>query len=221
MENEYTRELRDKIEHSKKTKGRGLLLSFYEFNQERRIPRLIRAMKMGLRVALVSDAGTPTISDPGFKFVQESKEEGIVVEALPGPCAVTTALSASGLPSDKFQFVGYLSKTKGEREEALHEIQTSGKTTALYESPNRLLRTLSSVRDVFGASHLVYVGIELTKRHEQHLRDTVERVIEELEQDAESSRLKGEVTIVLAPWKEAQEYTEILRGQKFDPNKDA
>jgi len=74
IENEYTRELRIKIEKSKSTKGRGLLLSFYEFNQERRIPRLIRAMKMGLKVALVSDAGTPTISDPGFKFVKEASE---------------------------------------------------------------------------------------------------------------------------------------------------
>ena len=122
IENEFTRELKEKIDQSKKGKGRGLLLSFYEFNQERRIPRLIRAMKSGLRVALVSDAGTPAISDPGFKFIQEAKEQGIVVEALPGPCAATTALSASGFPSDQFQFFGYLSKTQGEREDSLLEI---------------------------------------------------------------------------------------------------
>ena len=79
-------------------------------------------MKSGLRVALVSDAGTPAISDPGFKFIQEAKEQGIVVEALPGPCSVTTALSASGFPSDKFQFFGYLSKTQSEREDSLLEI---------------------------------------------------------------------------------------------------
>jgi len=100
VENEFSQALKDKIAASKKTKGRGLLLSFYEFNQEKRIPRLIRAMKMGLKVALVSDAGTPTISDPGFKFVQEAQEQGIVIEALPGSCAVTTALSASGFPAD-------------------------------------------------------------------------------------------------------------------------
>jgi len=111
IENEYTRELKEKIERSKREKGRGLLLSFYEFNQERRIPRLIRAMKSGLRVALVSDAGTPAISDPGFKFIGEAKEQGIVVEALPGPCAVTTALSASGFTADRFQFFGYLAKS--------------------------------------------------------------------------------------------------------------
>jgi 16S rRNA (cytidine1402-2'-O)-methyltransferase len=123
IENEYSRELRDKIERSKREKGRGLLLSFYEFNQELRIPRLVRAMKHGMRVALVSDAGTPTISDPGFKFISEAKNNGISVEALPGPCAVTTALSACGFPSDRFQFYGYLSKTPGEREDALIEIK--------------------------------------------------------------------------------------------------
>lgn len=87
---------------SKKKKGRGLLLSFFEFNQEKRIPRLIRAMKMGFRVALVSDAGTPTISDPGYKFLREAKKQGISIEALPGPCAATTALSACGFPTDRF-----------------------------------------------------------------------------------------------------------------------
>lgn len=103
--------MKDKIEKSKRDKGRGLLLSFYEFNQELRIPKLVRAMKMGIKVALVSDAGTPTVSDPGFKFVEEARKSGVLVEALPGPCAVTTALSASGFPADKFIFMGYLSKT--------------------------------------------------------------------------------------------------------------
>ena len=79
-------------------------------------------MKSGLRVALVSDAGTPAISDPGFKFIGEAKEQGIVVEALPGPCAVTTALSASGFTADRFQFFGYLAKSQGEREGSLLEI---------------------------------------------------------------------------------------------------
>lgn len=85
-------------------------MSFYEYNEDLRIPRLIRAMKMGLKVALVSDAGTPTISDPGYKFVAQAKDSGIVIEALPGPSAVTTALSACGFPAGSFQFLGYLPK---------------------------------------------------------------------------------------------------------------
>lgn len=99
-----------------------MLVSFFEFNQDRRIPRLIRAMKMGLRVGLVSDAGTPTISDPGFKFIREAAEAGLSVEPLPGPSAVTTAISASGFPSERFQFGGYLSKTISEREDAIFAI---------------------------------------------------------------------------------------------------
>lgn len=108
---------------------------------------------MGLKVALVSDAGTPTISDPGFKFVQEAQLQGIRIEALPGPCAVTTALSASGFPSDRFMFMGYLSKTKSEREDTLTTIKQSGCTSAIFENPNRLMQTLDAIKDVFGSSH--------------------------------------------------------------------
>lgn len=140
---------------------------------------------MGIKVALVSDAGTPTVSDPGFKFVQEARKSGILVEALPGPCAVTTALSASGFPADKFTFMGYLSKTRGEREQTLLEIQRSGKTCALYESPARLVRTLHSIQEVFGPKHHVYVGMELTKKYEEHFRDSVDRLITYFEEITE------------------------------------
>lgn len=108
---------------------------------------------MGFRVALVSDAGTPTISDPGFGFVKEAHDNGIAVEALPGPCAVTVALSASGFPSDQFHFGGYLSKTASERMEALVAMRTRGASAVLYESPNRLVRTLHSIMEVFGPQH--------------------------------------------------------------------
>ena len=180
-------------------------------------------MKMGLRVALVSDAGTPTISDPGFKFIKEARDQGVLVEALPGPCAVTTALSASGFPSDRFSFMGYLPKAQGEREDVLMEIQRSGKTTALYENAGRLVRSLGTIEDVFGPDHQVYIGMELTKRNEAHYRDTVSRVREHLEQVSEGTRLKGEVTMVLAPWRreDEEEYREMLRSSTFDPNRDA
>ena len=102
-------------------------------------------MKLGFRVALVSDAGTPTISDPGFKFLKEARKNGISVEALPGPCAAITALSASGFPSDNFSFMGYLSKTKSEKLETLEELREQGKTFCIYENPSRLLRTLDSI----------------------------------------------------------------------------
>jgi len=117
--------------------------------------------------------------------------------------------------------MGYLSKTQAEREEQLSEIQLSLNTTALYESPNRLIKTLASIEAVFGPKHMVFVGFELTKRHEQHFRDTVERVRASLEESAEGTRLKGEVTLVIAPWQQDEEYLHILKDQQFNPNKDA
>ena len=114
-----------------------------------------------------------------------------------------------------------MSKSQGEREEQLQLIKQGCKTTAIYESPNRLLKTLHSIAEVFGQKHKVYVGLELTKRHEKHLKDTVERVIESLTEQLEGSRLKGEVTMVLGPWQEDEEYLSILKDQQFNPNKDA
>lgn len=148
IENEHTKETKDKIRESKQKKGRGLLLSFYEFNQELRIPRLVRAMKMGFKVALVSDAGTPTISDPGFKLTQAAHTEGIAVEALPGPCAVTTAVSASGFPCERFSFMGYIPKNQTEKEDLLIRSAATGQTTVFYDSPNRIIRTLDTINEV-------------------------------------------------------------------------
>ena len=101
------------------------------------------------------------------------------------------------------------------------EIMRSHRTTALYESPNRLIRSLHSIEEVFGPDHQIYIGLELTKRHEQHLRDTVQRLREQLEEEYEGSKLKGEITIVIPPAKEDAEYESILKSQKFNPNKDA
>jgi 16S rRNA C1402 (ribose-2'-O) methylase RsmI len=97
----------------------------------------------------------------------------------------------------------------------------SHKTTALYESPNRLIRTLHSIEEIFGPEHKMYVGLELTKRHERHLRDSVSRIRETLELESEGSKIKGEITMVLPPSKEDQEYESILKSQSFNPNKDS
>jgi 16S rRNA (cytidine1402-2'-O)-methyltransferase len=107
-------------------------------------------MKLGFKVALVSDAGTPTISDPGFKFLKEAKKEGIPVEPLPGPCAAITALSACGFPTDKFMFIGYLPKGENERHDELEELKKYQKTICVYESPSRLMKILNSIKTVFG-----------------------------------------------------------------------
>ncbi len=126
------------------------MLSFYEFNQELRVPRLIRAMKMGFRVALVSDAGTPTISDPGFKLTKAAHDEGIAVESLPGPCAVTTALSACGFPTEKFSFMGYIPKTDADKVELFQRAAATSQTTVFYDSPNRITKSLAAISEVMG-----------------------------------------------------------------------
>jgi len=189
----------DKISECKRKKGRGLLLSFYEHNEDRRIPRLIRAMKLGLKVGLVSDAGTPTISDPGFAFMKEARANGIVVEALPGPCAAITALSAAGFPSDSFAFYGYLPKSASDKLRILSEVRGQAKTVVFYESPNRLLRSLHAIEEVYGADHEVYVGMELTKMHEKHYRAKVGQLRLEVEREFEGTTIKGEVTVVIGP----------------------
>jgi 16S rRNA (cytidine1402-2'-O)-methyltransferase len=134
-------------------------------------------MKMGFRVALVSDAGTPTISDPGFKLTSAAHDEGIAVEALPGPCALTTAISAAGFPSEKFSFMGYLPKTESEKIDLIVRAEQLGQTVAFYDSPNRLVRSLQNISEIYGENHQVFVALELTKLHESHYRGSLEKVI--------------------------------------------
>ncbi len=132
---------------------------------------------MGFRVALVSDAGTPTISDPGFKLTSAAHDEGIAVEALPGPCALTTAISAAGFPSEKFSFMGYLPKTESEKIDLIVRAEQLGQTVAFYDSPNRLVRSLQNISEIYGENHQVFVALELTKLHESHYRGSLEKVI--------------------------------------------
>jgi 16S rRNA (cytidine(1402)-2'-O)-methyltransferase len=194
--------LKKRIKEEKEKRGRGMMVSFNQDNEEKKIPKLIRAMKLGLRVVLVSDAGTPTISDPGYKLVREAAKNNILMEALPGPSAVLTSLSASALPTDKFTFVGYLSKTLSEKKIKLEEIKRSSTTTVLFESPHRLLKTLEVIADIFGAEHRCYLGFELTKKFENHMHGKVGELLAQLVEKDEG--IKGEVTIVLGPFMRTQ-----------------
>jgi len=196
LDENYFNLFKKRIKEEKEKKGRGLLVSFNQENEENKIPKLIRAMKMGLRVVMVSDAGTPTISDPGYRLVKETSKNGIIIEPLPGPSAVLTALSASALPTDKFLFVGYLPKNPADKKEKLEEIKKIGVTTILFESPVRLKRTLETIGDIFGKKHEVYIGQELTKKFETHLHGKLENVLQSIEKEEE---VKGEITLILSP----------------------
>ena len=168
-------------------------VSYHDHNERTRAPDLISRMKGGSRVALISDAGTPGISDPGFYLVRECHRNDIAVVVLPGASAVLPALVASGLPSDRFAFEGFLPPKKG-RTSRLQNIAREPRTVVLYESPHRILKTLKQLEDVCGPDRPVSVARELTKQYEEVLRGTLASVRDIL---ADRERQRGEFVIVL------------------------
>jgi 16S rRNA (cytidine1402-2'-O)-methyltransferase len=155
------------------------LVSYYEQNELQRIPEIISALKDNLNIALVSDAGTPTISDPGFKLVRECIKEGIKVESIPGASSVITALTVSGLPTDKFLFVGYPPKKPGHRKTLFENLRKMPlKTTIiLFEGPHHIIRTLEGMKEVFGDIDIV-ICRELTKIFEEIRRERISNSID-------------------------------------------
>ena len=200
LDDPYIEYLQDKVRESKLQKGRGLFMSVHKFNEEGRVEKLVQAMEAGFLVVLVSDAGTPTISDPGSLLVDTCLRRGLRVDSLPGPNVVSVALAASGFPSDRFVFGGYLSKTASEREEDLKRHHSSGRTTVLFENKTRLMNLLRSVENVYGSRQLVYIGMELTKMFERSVRGEVGEVYERFNNEKDKREaLRGEVTVVIGP----------------------
>ena len=171
------------------------LVAYNDHNAARERPRLLARLKSGQSVALVSDAGTPLVSDPGFKLVREAIAEDVHVEAIPGASALLTALVLAGLPSDRFLFAGFLPPRSGERRNALAELKSIPASLVFFESPNRLGESLADMADVLGA-RTAAVGRELTKLHEEIRRGTLATLASGYV-DAETPR--GEVTIVVGP----------------------
>lgn len=167
------------------------LVSYHEHNKVTMGPKLIEKLKSGKSIALVTDAGTPSISDPGEELVRLCIQEGIKIVPLPGPTAAITALIASGLDVSSFVFEGFLPKKSKERREKLERISREERTTILYESPHRLKETLKELKEYIGERKVV-VARELTKIHEEFIRGTVEEVLEKLGEE-----VKGEIVIVI------------------------
>ena len=171
------------------------LVSYYEENEIQRIPQVISFLKEGGSIALVSDAGTPTISDPGFKLVRECIKEGIKVESIPGPSSVISALVVSGLPTDKFLFVGYPPQKPGHREKFYRSIESVSKilkqTVIMFEAPHKLLKTLEELKGIFGDMEIV-IERELTKIHEELRREKISESIQHFKRIAP----KGEFVIL-------------------------
>jgi 16S rRNA (cytidine1402-2'-O)-methyltransferase len=169
------------------------LVSYFEGNEWRRLDKLLSHLRGGKEIALVSDAGTPGISDPGYRLIHHAIENGIPVIPIPGPSAVIAALSISGLPTDRFTFIGFLPRRGGKRRKLLEKLRDLDDTSILYESPYRLPGTLEDVLGVCGDRKIV-VTRELTKAFEEVIRGRLSDVIDILR----DRTIKGEITIVLA-----------------------
>ena len=167
------------------------LSSFHMHNEHKVLSKWIDRLHMGDSIALISDAGTPTISDPGYKLIRACIDEKIDIVPIPGASAVTTALSVSGLPSDSFFFLGFLPQKKG-RKKKISFLKSLDNTIIIFESPHRLLKTLKELRDELGERPVV-VARELTKLYEEIARGKFESVIEHFE----SKKVKGEIVIII------------------------
>ena len=167
------------------------LYSYHDHSSEKEIARLLDILKDQKDVALISDAGTPTISDPGYSLIRQCINEGIDVIPIPGASALTAAISASGLPSDAFTFIGFLPTKKG-RKKKISSLENLDMTIVLFESPHRLIKTLNQLKEALGERPIV-VARELTKLYEEIIRGNFSSAIEFFE----AKKIKGEIVIMI------------------------
>ncbi len=192
--------------------------SYHEHNEDEKAPRLLQRLEEGATLALVSDAGLPVVSDPGYRIVRLARENGIAVEPVPGPFAGVLALVASGLPPLPFTFLGFTPHREGQRRDFYRRAAELGHAVILYESPERVITSLEDARQSFGDAE-VTVARELTKMHEEILSGTIDSVLESLRS---RDSIKGEITIVLgAPVVEAAEASPEEISAEFNRLRDS
>ncbi len=176
-------------------------ISYHEHNELTRAAELVKEMQEGASVALVTDAGMPGISDPGFRLISLAIRHQVPVVPIPGAAAFLAALVASGLPTDSFRFSGFLPAKRGERRAALEAIRTSPRTQVFYEAPHRVVETLANVVEVLGNARHVVVAREVTKLHEEFLRGRAGEVLETLKS---RDGVKGEITLLIGKAEETE-----------------
>lgn len=171
------------------------MIALHEHNERDRVERVLKELQAGKDLALISDAGTPLISDPGYVVVREARALGIRVSPIPGPCALVAALSAAGLPTDRFLFAGFLPAKRTGRKAALDSLKREQATLVFYESPHRILDTLADLVDVLGGGRELVLGRELTKTFETFYSGGAGAVLDQLQSDPHGSR--GEFVMVV------------------------
>ncbi len=189
---EDTRRLTDLL-HRLQISTSARIVSYFEGNEAARTQELLEALLAGQDVVVVTDAGMPSVSDPGFRLVSAAIEHGVRVTSVPGPTAVTTALAISGMPTDRFCFEGFLPRKRGERRRRLQELVDEPRTTVLYEAPHRVADLLHDAVEILGAQRHAAICRELTKTYEEVHRGTLAQLRDWVEQG-----VRGEITLVLA-----------------------
>ncbi len=181
------------------------MTSFHKFNEHRTVEQLVERMVAGEKIAIISDAGTPAISDPGYLLVREAIDRGVRIECLPGATAFVPALVASGLPCDRFVFEGFLPVKKG-RQTRLGELAEETRTVIFYESPHRIGKTIAQLIEFFGEDRQGCISREISKKFEEHIRGT----LSELLQRCTDNPPKGEIVVCVAPQKKS-----ITKSKKY------
>lgn len=171
------------------------MLAYHDFSAQDQTQKLLGQLSQGRKVALISDAGTPLISDPGYPLVNQARLAGYQVSPIPGACALTTALSASGLPCDRFSFEGFLPAKQEGRVKVLHALSEESRTLVFYESPHRITRSLVDIQTCFGSDRRMVLARELTKKFETFLSGSVAQVAQWVNEDA--NQQKGEFVLMI------------------------
>jgi 16S rRNA (cytidine1402-2'-O)-methyltransferase len=198
-------------------------VSYHEHNEAARAEELLKKLEQGLNIAQVSDAGMPGISDPGYRVIRLAIDRGIQVVPVPGPSASIAAVAVSGLPTDSFQFLGFLPARSGERRTMLESLREAEQTTVVYEAPHRVVEAMRDMVEILGPERPVVVARELTKVHEEFIRGSAAEVLSALQQ----REVKGEITLVIGKSEGraghskkniAARMQEIMREQQIDEN---
>ena len=175
---------------------KGSFISYHEHNEKERTPQILKKLQTGVSIALVSNAGTPTVSDPGYRLIKSAAGHGVTIVPVPGVSAAATALSVAGLPTDAFTFAGFLPKKKGKRLKLLDQLAQEPRTLIFYESPKRILTLISEIIDTMGDRFGV-LAREMTKLHEEFIRDQLSEILAILKR---RSAIKGECTLLVSGW---------------------